>query len=110
MRTKALPRSDLRVSVIGLGTLYLGSTVHWQTSKQILDRYVEAGGNFIDTAEVYAGWIPGGEHQSEEVIGRWLRERGDRDQIVLSTKGSSPKLESMHIPRLSKQEIKKNPI
>ena len=105
MRTKALPRTDLRVSVIGLGALYLGSTVDWQKSKQILDRYVEAGGNFIDTAEVYAGWIAGGEHQSEEAIGRWLRERGGRDQIVLSTKGGHPKLASMHVPRLSKQEI-----
>lgn len=105
MRTKALLRTDLRVSVIGLGTLYLGSTVDWPTSKQILDRYVEAGGNFIDTAEVYAGWIPGGEHQSEEVIGRWLREGKGRHQIVLSTKGGHPKLQSMHVPRLSKHEI-----
>jgi len=57
-----------------------------------LDRYVESGGNFIDTAEVYAGWIPGGEHQSEQLIGDWLGERGSRDTLIISTKGAHPKL------------------
>ena len=72
---------------------------------ELMDHYFEAGGNVIDTAESYACWVPGGEHQSEKVIGEWLRERGARDQIVLSTKGAHPKLESMDIPRLSKAEI-----
>ena len=70
-----------------------------------MDHYLEAGGNVIDTAECYACWLPGGEHQSEKVIGEWSRERGTRDQIVLSTKGAHPKLESMDVPRLSKAEI-----
>ena len=60
--------------------------------------------NTIDTA-AYACWVPGGEHQSEKVIGEWLRERDTRDQVVLSTKGAHPKLESMNIPRLSKAEM-----
>jgi aryl-alcohol dehydrogenase-like predicted oxidoreductase len=47
----------------------------------------------------------GGEHQSEKAAGEWSRERGTRDQIVLSTKGEHPKLESMDVPRLSKAEI-----
>ena len=73
---------------------------------QLLDHYLEAGGNVIDTAGVYAAWVPGGAHQSEQVIGEWLRERGTRDQVVLSTKGAHPKLESMDIPRLSKARFK----
>jgi aryl-alcohol dehydrogenase-like predicted oxidoreductase len=105
MQIKPLPRTDLRVSVIGLGTDYFGSTIDRKLSMQILDRYVESGGNFIDTAELYARWIPGGEHQSEIFIGGWLRERGLRDALIISTKGGHPKLESMNVPRLSKREI-----
>ena len=48
-----------------------------------MDHYLNAGGNVIDTAELYARWVPGGEHQSEKVIGEWLR-----DQVILSTKRS----------------------
>ena len=70
-----------------------------------MDHYLEAGGNVIDTAESYACWVPGGEHQSEKVIGEWLRQRGARDQILLSSKGAHPKLESMDVPRLSKAQI-----
>ena len=105
MQKKPLPRTNLQVSVIGLGTDYFGSTLDRELSTQILDRYVESGGNFIDTAEVYASWIPGGEHQSEKLIGEWLRERGLRDRLIISTKGAHPKLESMDVPRLSKREI-----
>jgi aryl-alcohol dehydrogenase-like predicted oxidoreductase len=105
MQKKPLPKTDLEVSVIGLGTDYFGSTVDRKRSMEILDRYVELGGNFVDTAEVYACWIPGGEHQSEKLIGNWLRERGGRDQLIISTKGAHPRLESMSVPRLSKEEI-----
>jgi aryl-alcohol dehydrogenase-like predicted oxidoreductase len=105
MQKKPLPRTDLQVSVIGLGTDYFGSTLDRKLSAQILDRYVESGGNLIDTAEVYASWVPGGEHQSEKLIGEWLRERGLRGTLIISTKGAHPKLESMDVPRLSKREI-----
>jgi hypothetical protein len=56
VQRKQLPRTNLQVSVIDLGTDYFGSTVDAKLSMQILDRYVESGGNFIDTAEVYANW------------------------------------------------------
>jgi aryl-alcohol dehydrogenase-like predicted oxidoreductase len=105
MQKRALPRTNLQVSVLGLGTDYFGTTVDRKQAAQILDRYVESGGNFIDTAEIYAAWVPGGEHQSEKVIGDWLRERGLRDSLILSTKGAHPKLESMDVPRMSKREI-----
>ena len=99
------PKTDLVASSLALGTDYFGTTVSRDVCMELMDHYLEAGGNVIDTAEGYARWIPGGEHQSEKVIGEWLRERGTRDQMVLSTKGAHPKLESMDIPRLSKAEI-----
>lgn len=105
MKKTTIPRTDLQASTLALGTDYFGSAVDRETSMQLMDRYLEAGGNVIDTAELYARWVPGGEHQSEKTIGHWLRERGVRDQVILSTKGAHPHLESMDKPRLSKAEI-----
>ena len=100
-----IPKTDLHASTLALGTDYFGSTVGRDVCMELMDHYLEAGGNVIDTAESYACWVPGGEHQSEKVIGEWLRERGTRGKVVLSTKGAHPKLESMEVPRLSKAEI-----
>jgi aryl-alcohol dehydrogenase-like predicted oxidoreductase len=105
MRKVTLSRTDLQVSGPGLGTDYFGSQIDRAVSIQLMDHYFEAGGNLIDTAEVYARWIPGGDHKSEQVVGQWLRERQVRDQIVVSTKGAHPNLESMQVPRMSKSEI-----
>jgi aryl-alcohol dehydrogenase-like predicted oxidoreductase len=105
MRRINIPRTDLQASIIVLGTDYFGSTVSRQESMHLIDHYLEAGGNVLDTAEVYASFVPGGEHQSETVIGEWLRGRQVRDQVVLSTKGAHPKLASMDIPQMSKAEI-----
>jgi aryl-alcohol dehydrogenase-like predicted oxidoreductase len=98
-------KTDLTASVLVLGTDLFGSTVSRKMSMQLMDLYIDAGGNMIDTAELYARWVPGGEHQSEKVIGQWLRDRGVRDQIILSTKGAHPRLDSMHVPRMAKDEI-----
>jgi aryl-alcohol dehydrogenase-like predicted oxidoreductase len=95
----------LLASEIVLGTDFFGTTVSRELSWQLMDRYVEAGGNVLDTAEVYAAWLPGGDHQSEETIGAWLRDRRTGDQILLSTKGAHPKLASMDVARMSKAEI-----
>ena len=105
MNKISIPKTDLHASTLALGTDYFGSTVSRDLCMELMDHYIEAGGNMIDTAESYARWLPGGEYQSEKVIGEWLRERRTRDQIVLSTKGAHPKLESMDVPRLSKAEI-----
>src|SRR2546423_9383219 len=105
MKKVNVPKTDLHASTLVLGTDYFGSTVDRDLSMQLMDRYLEAGGNVIDTAELYARWIPGGEHQSEKVIGEWLRDRRVRDQIILSTKGAHPRLDSMEVPRMSKAEI-----
>ena len=85
MQKVNIPRTDLYASTLVLGTDYFGSTVSRERSMQLMDRYLEAGGNVIDTAELYARWVPGGEHQSEKVIGEWLRDRGVRDELVLSS-------------------------
>jgi aryl-alcohol dehydrogenase-like predicted oxidoreductase len=67
----------------------------------VLDAYVEAGGNFIDTADTYGRRGPGGEGESERIIGRWMADRGNRDQLVIATKvGAAPSL-----PGLSAETI-----
>jgi len=80
---RTLGRSGLIVSPLTLGTMTFG-TPRWgspdDVSQAIFDAYVEAGGNFIDTADVYAGGL------SEELVGRYIAERGLRDKIVLATK------------------------
>ena len=106
MRKTLIPRTELHASTLALGTDYLGTTVSREDSMRLMDRYVEAGGNVIDTAEMYARWLPGGDHQSEKVIGEWLRARpGLRERLIISTKGAHPVLETMHVPRMTKAEI-----
>lgn len=70
-----------------------------------MDAYLTCGGNVIDTAAVYANWLPGEKNSSEKTIGRWLARTGKRDKIVLATKGGHPDLATMHISRMSPSEI-----
>jgi aryl-alcohol dehydrogenase-like predicted oxidoreductase len=80
-------RSGLEVSPLRLGGNVFGWTVDADTSIAVLDAYVEAGGNAVDTANTYSGWVPGNRGgESEEIIGRWLAGRADRDEIVIATK------------------------
>lgn len=80
-------RSDLAVSPICLGTNVFGWTADEPTSFAVLDAFLDAGGNFIDTANVYSAWVPGlSGGDSETVIGRWLAKRGRRDDVVIATK------------------------
>jgi aryl-alcohol dehydrogenase-like predicted oxidoreductase len=82
-----LGRTGLKVSELCLGTMQFGWTADEATSFAVLDAFVAAGGNFIDTADVYSRWAegnPGGV--SEQIIGRWLKARGNRGAIVLATK------------------------
>jgi aryl-alcohol dehydrogenase-like predicted oxidoreductase len=87
MNDRKLGRSGLKVSELCLGTMQWGWTTDEATAWQVMDAFVEAGGTFIDTADIYSSWAkdnPGGV--SEEVIGRWMAARGNRDDIVLATK------------------------
>ncbi|MEU0179763.1 aldo/keto reductase [Streptomyces sp. NPDC006207] len=84
--------SDLDVSPLCLGGNVFGWTSDEATSFEVLDAYAEAGGNFVDTADVYSAWVPGHTGgESETVIGSWLAKRGRRDDVVVATKvGSHP--------------------
>ncbi|WP_271985601.1 aldo/keto reductase [Pseudoclavibacter terrae] len=77
----------LSVSPVALGGNVFGWTADRDASFAILDGYVEAGGNFIDTADVYSAWIPGNSGaESETIIGEWLRSRGRPEDLVIATK------------------------
>ncbi|OIO97937.1 MAG: alcohol dehydrogenase [Anaerolineae bacterium CG2_30_64_16] len=87
MDYRKLGRTGLKVSELGLGTMQFGWTADEATAFAVMDVFVAAGGNFIDTADVYSRWAagnPGGV--SEEIIGRWMKARGNRGQMVLATK------------------------
>ncbi|MEU7136665.1 aldo/keto reductase [Streptomyces sp. NPDC046261] len=77
----------LSVHPLALGGNVFGWTADEKQSFAVLDAYAEAGGNFIDTADVYSAWAPGNEGgESETIIGDWLTARGNRDDIVIATK------------------------
>ncbi|WP_367319423.1 aldo/keto reductase [Streptomyces sp. HUAS ZL42] len=86
------PATRREVSVLALGAMLFGSRTDEETSFAVLDRYVEAGGTFIDTSDNYAFWVDGSQGgQSEELLGRWRRSRGIGDEIVMATKlGARP--------------------
>lgn len=100
-----LPGTDLTTSSLCLGTADMGTRIPTDKSHAILNAFVDAGGNFLDTARVYAEWVPGGRHISEKTLGVWLEATGQRDRIVIATKGGHPRLDAMHISRLSPEEI-----
>ncbi|WP_217250995.1 aldo/keto reductase [Streptomyces sp. AC602_WCS936] len=78
------------VSALCLGALPFGTTVDEKTSFAILDRFTEAGGDLVDTADNYAFWVPGGTgDESESTVGRWLASRRMHDKVVISTKAGA---------------------
>lgn len=92
--------SSFRISKLVLGTDYFGTSVSRETSFALLDRFIEWGGNCIDTARFYADWMPGGHGASETMIGQWLRASKARSRVLLSTKGGHPPIENMQESRL----------
>jgi aryl-alcohol dehydrogenase-like predicted oxidoreductase len=80
MQHRILGRTGVKVSPLCLGTMNFGGRSSAAESKKILDHFLEMDGNFVDTANVY------NDGKSEEAIGQWMKERGTRDRIVLSTK------------------------
>lgn len=90
MQYRPLGRSPLKVSPLCFGGNVFGWTADERTSFSLLDAWVDAGFNFIDTADVYSRWAPGHSGgESESVIGRWLKQGGRRDQVVIATKVGS---------------------
>ncbi|HEY8472113.1 MAG TPA: aldo/keto reductase [Natronosporangium sp.] len=91
MKTVELGRTGEQVSQLALGCMIMGTLTDEQTSFEMLDRYVDAGGNFLDTANCYCWWNDRGTYggHSEELLGRWFAQSGRRDDVFLATKGAA---------------------
>jgi aryl-alcohol dehydrogenase-like predicted oxidoreductase len=91
MKYRELGRSGLEVSPLAFGGNVFGWTVDEATSFSLLDAWLDAGFNFIDTADVYSRWVPGHSGgESETILGRWFAKSGKRDRVVLATKVGKP--------------------
>lgn len=87
MEKRQLGNSDLLVSPVAFGGNVFGWTIEEKTSFGLLDKFVAAGFNLIDTADVYSNWVPGNKGgESETIIGNWLKARNNRDKIIIATK------------------------
>lgn len=106
MRYVKIPGTDLDSSVICLGALPFGADADRKTSFEQMDFYTFQGGNFIDTANVYSNWLPVEKSISEKIIGAWMKEKKNRNEIILGTKGAHPDLNTRDVPRLSSVEIR----
>lgn len=87
MKTVPLGNTGVEVSAFCLGTMHFGSRESEETSYRLLDQYIEAGGSFLDTANIYSFWMPGfigGE--SETLLGKWMRAHGSRSRLFIATK------------------------
>lgn len=90
MQKRRLGRTDLEIAPLVLGGNVFGWTADEKTSFDILDRFADAGLNAIDTADAYSRWVPGHKGgESEVIIGKWMKSRGNRDKIVVITKVGS---------------------
>ncbi len=106
MSPRKIERTGLHVSALCLGGNVFGWTCDEPTSFAVLDTFFEAGGNFVDTADVYSNWVPGhvgGE--SETILGRWMQARKNRERIVIATKVGSRMAGDPHKEGLSRKYI-----
>lgn len=109
MTIVSIPGTDLNVSALCLGTGHFGTAISRADAFALLDQFLEMGGSFLDTANVYGNWVKEVERSiSEKTIGAWLQERGNRQAIVMGTKGGHHDMESPTVPRVSPGEIIKD--
>ena len=91
MLMRKLGRTGLKVAALCLGGNTFGWTTDQQASEAVLDAYLEAGGNFIDTADVYSRWAPGNVGgESETALGTWMSARKNRARVIMATKVMGP--------------------
>ncbi|WP_176220929.1 aldo/keto reductase [Cohnella massiliensis] len=101
--------TELRISQIGLGSALFGSKISRGDAFRLMDLYADRGGNMADTAEVYANWLPDTEPSaSEKTIGEWMKARGNRNRLVVTTKGAHPRTETMSVGRMSEAEVRED--
>ena len=106
MEMRKLGRTGLKVAPICLGGNVFGWTTDERISHEVLDAYVAGGGNFIDTADVYARWVPGNAGgESESILGTWISARGNRDKVVIATKVCAPMGDGANERGLSRHRI-----
>jgi aryl-alcohol dehydrogenase-like predicted oxidoreductase len=87
MERRTIGKTNLAVSPLAFGGNVFGWTVDESTAFRLLDAFVDAGFNLIDTADAYSMWAPGNSGgESETIIGRWMKSRGNRDRVVIATK------------------------
>ncbi len=99
-------RYKLELPCLTFGTANFERQDNDDTYFALLDKYMELGGTCIDTARVYCDWIEGGENASEAVIGRWLKARGNRDKVIIATKGGHPAQGQMNVSRLDSASLR----
>lgn len=98
-----LGKTGEKISCMGLGAMYFGSKVEDHNSFKMLDLYFDRGGDFLDSANKYASWVPGCQGgESEKIIGKWMKKKGNRDDVFLSSKVGFSYGE---IPRSLKKEL-----
>ena len=114
MQKRRLGRTDLEIAPLVFGGNVFGWTADEKTSFSLLDRFVEAGFNAIDTADAYSRWVPGNKGgESETIIGKWMKARGNRERVVVITKvgsdmGQGKKdLSSAHIEKAVEDSLKR---
>lgn len=94
-----------KFSKIILGGVPFGTVLSEEESFQVMDYYRAQGGNVIDTARVYCDWLENGHGASEMMVGRWLKDRGCREEFIIETKGGHPPLVNMEQSRMTKEDI-----
>jgi len=114
MELRQLGTTDIRIAPLVLGGNVFGWTTDRETSFAILDAFLDAGFNAIDTADVYTSFIPGNQGgESETIIGEWMKDRGVRDRVVIITKGGLPMGEGMqgldadYLPRACEASLRR---
>ena len=97
---------SLQMPALILGTANIDRQDNDEGYFEILDKYFELGGTCLDTARVYCNWVEGGDGASEQVIGRWMESRSNRDKVLIATKGGHPYFtEEETINRLDEQSV-----
>lgn len=108
MKYSKIINTDLTASKIVLGTDRFGTAISEKDSFEIMNKFIEFGGNMIDTASFYANWLNMGDSVSEKTIGKWLEKYKCRKEIIISTKGGHPRFETMDVSRMSEKEMRED--
>ena len=106
MKYIQLNNTDLNISRICLGTAGFGDKLDQEKSFEVLDAFVQAEGNFIDTANVYCKWLEGHGNCSEQIIGKWLKDRGAEGKVIVATKGAHYSFEDPGRSRVNQEDIR----